>query len=149
MFASQQAGIWWLIRVNNKSMFGPKCGTTLKELGLSFLYRRSKYCYIHKFTQNHLYLISVKCTYADKLLGLSQSDISEEMKNTSVKNATFHLQEGRWQSPAILSNPRAQGKTSPKRPHVMDFISCFLLFSLMRFCGLHKTWRYEIIAWQP
>lgn len=43
---------------------------------LSSLYRRSKYCYIHKFTQNHLYLISVKCTYADKLLGLSQSDIS-------------------------------------------------------------------------
>lgn len=143
MFASQQAGIWWLIRADNKVRFGPNCGTTLKESGLSFLV-----AYIEE-VNTVISTNSLKTTYIWSQLNAHmhtscldyQSDISI-WGNTSVKNATFHLQEGRWQSPAMII-PELR-----ERPHVMYFISCFLLFSLMRFCGLHKTWRYEIIAWQ-
>lgn len=106
MFASQQAGIWWLIRVNNKFKFGPNCGTTLKELGLSFLV-----AYIEE-VNTVISTNSLKTTYIWSQLNAHMQTscldyhsliyLSEEMKNTSVKNATFHLQEGRWQSPAMI-----------------------------------------------
>lgn len=145
MFALQHASIWWLVRVKgHKLKFGRSCGTRLKDLGLSFLV-----AYIEE-VNTVISTNSLKNTYIWSQLNAHMQTscldyiillyLSEEMKKTSLKNATFHLQESRWQSPAILIIPELR-----ERPHWRGLMWCisFPVFLFSAWWGSMDFTRHE------